>query len=84
MVQLEKSVNLFFKYMCEPWCSFYQSITKNKPRILCILGWKSRDSVPKLVEDYLSGKMIVDEFVTHTMEMDKINDAFDLMHAGTR
>ncbi|XP_065183997.1 alcohol dehydrogenase class-3-like [Sycon ciliatum] len=45
-------------------------------------GWKSRDSVPKLVEDYLSGKVKVDEFVTHTMPLDEINEAFDLMHEG--
>lgn len=45
-------------------------------------GWKSCDSVPKLVEDYLGGKVKVDEFITHTMPLDKINEAFDLMHAG--
>ena len=47
-------------------------------------GWKSRESVPRLVDDYMSGKMMVDEFVTHNMELDKINEAFDLMHAGKR
>jgi S-(hydroxymethyl)glutathione dehydrogenase/alcohol dehydrogenase len=46
-------------------------------------GWKSRDSVPKLVSDYLAGKLKVDEFVTHTMNLEKINEAFDLMHHGT-
>lgn len=45
-------------------------------------GWKSCDSVPKLVEDYLASKIKVDEFITHTMPLDKINEAFDLMHAG--
>merc|ERR1712179_833899 len=45
-------------------------------------GWKSRESVPKLVDDYMSGKMMVDEFVTHTRPLDKINEGFDLMHAG--
>ncbi|CAH3192978.1 unnamed protein product, partial [Porites evermanni] len=47
-------------------------------------GWKSCDSVPKLVEDYLAGKLKVDEFITHTMPLDKISEAFDLMHAGKR
>ena len=47
-------------------------------------GWKSRDSVPMLVKDYLAGRLKVDEFVTHTMPMGKINDAFDLMHHGQR
>lgn len=45
-------------------------------------GFKSRDSVPKLVEEYLSGKVKVDEFITHNMALDKINEAFDLMHKG--
>lgn len=45
-------------------------------------GWKSVDDVPKLVQDYLNKKMLVDEFITHTMAIDKINEAFDLMHEG--
>jgi len=45
-------------------------------------GWKSRESVPKLVDDYMNKKLMLDEFVTHTMPLDKINEAFDLMHAG--
>nr|XP_022313162.1 alcohol dehydrogenase class-3-like [Crassostrea virginica] len=45
-------------------------------------GWKSRDSVPQLVEDYMNKKLLVDEFVSHNLGLDKINEAFDLMHAG--
>lgn len=45
-------------------------------------GYKSRDSVPQLVLDYLAGKLMIDEFITHTMELKKINEAFDLMHDG--
>jgi len=45
-------------------------------------GWKSRDSVPKLVEDYLQKKILVDEFVTADLPLKDINEAFDLMHAG--
>lgn len=47
-------------------------------------GWKSVDSVPKLVTDYMSKKIKVDEFVTHTLPFDKINEAFELMHTGKR
>lgn len=47
-------------------------------------GWKSRDSVPKLVEEYLAGQLKVDEFVTHTMPLTDINKAFDLMQRGER
>ncbi|XP_017483453.1 PREDICTED: alcohol dehydrogenase class-3 [Rhagoletis zephyria] len=45
-------------------------------------GWKSVSDVPKLVEEYLRNELMVDEFITHTMGMEKINEAFDLMHAG--
>ena len=45
-------------------------------------GWKSVESVPKLVEKYMKKELMVDEFITHTMKLDKINEAFDLMHAG--
>lgn len=45
-------------------------------------GWKSRDDVPQLVEDYLAGKMQVDEFVTEVLPLEQINEAFDHMHQG--
>jgi S-(hydroxymethyl)glutathione dehydrogenase/alcohol dehydrogenase len=45
-------------------------------------GWKSRDQVPELVEKYLSNHLKVDEFITHSMSLDEINKAFDLMHEG--
>ena len=47
-------------------------------------GWKSRDGVPQLVDDYLAGKVKVDEFITHNMPLSDINKAFDLMHEGKR
>ncbi|CAB4012427.1 Alcohol dehydrogenase class-3 [Paramuricea clavata] len=43
-------------------------------------GWKSRDGVPKLVDEYMAGKLKVDEFITSNMTLEKINDAFELMH----
>jgi len=45
-------------------------------------GWKSVDSVPNLVTEYMNGDLMIDEFVTHEMGLDKINDAFHLMHEG--
>lgn len=47
-------------------------------------GYKSRESVPKLVELYMEKKLMVDEFVTFDLPFDKINEGFDLMHAGKR
>uniref|UniRef100_A0A8R1EJS8 Alcohol dehydrogenase class-3 n=1 Tax=Caenorhabditis japonica TaxID=281687 RepID=A0A8R1EJS8_CAEJA len=45
-------------------------------------GWKSVDSVPKLVEDYLNKKLLIDEFITHRYHIDEINTAFDVLHKG--
>ena len=47
-------------------------------------GWKSRDSVPMLVEYYLAKKIKVDEFVSHTFPLTDINKAFEVMHQGER
>lgn len=40
--------------------------------------------MPQLVEDYLSGKVKVNEFVTHNLSLEDINKGFDLMHQGKR
>uniref|UniRef100_A0A915HPM3 Alcohol dehydrogenase-like C-terminal domain-containing protein n=1 Tax=Romanomermis culicivorax TaxID=13658 RepID=A0A915HPM3_ROMCU len=45
-------------------------------------GFKSRDSVPKLVEKYLANEIKVDEFVTKEYSLDDVNSAFEAMHAG--
>lgn len=45
-------------------------------------GWKSKESVPKLVNEYMSKKLLLDEFITHNLSFDKINEAFDLLHTG--
>jgi S-(hydroxymethyl)glutathione dehydrogenase/alcohol dehydrogenase len=45
-------------------------------------GWKSRDSVPKLVDQYLAGTIKVNEFVTHEFSLSEINASFDVMHEG--
>ncbi|CAK9783896.1 putative formaldehyde dehydrogenase [Cutaneotrichosporon oleaginosum] len=45
-------------------------------------GVKGRSELPGLVADYQSGKLWVDQFVTHHQPLDKINAGFDDMHAG--
>lgn len=45
-------------------------------------GARGRTDVPKIVDWYMSGKIDIDAMVTHTMPLEKINDAFDLMHRG--
>ncbi|XP_046326229.1 alcohol dehydrogenase class-3 chain L-like [Haliotis rufescens] len=45
-------------------------------------GWKSRDSVPRLVEEYMKKELKVDEFVSFSFPLEEINTAFDYMHSG--
>ena len=45
-------------------------------------GVKGRSQLPKMVEDAMQGNIQLEPFVTHTMGLDKINEAFDLMHEG--
>ncbi|KAG8286862.1 hypothetical protein J6590_049872 [Homalodisca vitripennis] len=45
-------------------------------------GWKSKDSVPKLVDQYLAGSLKLDEFISDVLPFEKINEGFDLLHAG--
>ncbi|KAH0238500.1 S-nitrosoglutathione reductase, partial [Aureobasidium melanogenum] len=45
-------------------------------------GVKGRTQLPDLVDDYMSGKLKVDEFITHRQPLDKINAAFQDMKAG--
>jgi S-(hydroxymethyl)glutathione dehydrogenase / alcohol dehydrogenase len=45
-------------------------------------GAKGRTDVPKIVDWYMDGKIEIDPLVTHTMPLERINEAFDLMHAG--
>jgi S-(hydroxymethyl)glutathione dehydrogenase / alcohol dehydrogenase len=45
-------------------------------------GAKGRTDVPKIVDWYMEGKIQIDPLITHTMPLDRINEAFDLMHAG--
>ncbi|HEZ1386978.1 TPA: S-(hydroxymethyl)glutathione dehydrogenase/class III alcohol dehydrogenase [Neisseria meningitidis] len=45
-------------------------------------GVKGRSELPKMVEDSMKGDIELEPFVTHTMTLDQINEAFDLMHEG--
>ncbi len=45
-------------------------------------GWRSRRDVPKIVEWYMMSKINIDDLITHTMPLEDINKAFDLMHKG--
>jgi len=45
-------------------------------------GARGRTDVPKIVDWYMEGRLNIDDLITHTMPLDQINTAFDLMHAG--
>ncbi|WP_286222933.1 S-(hydroxymethyl)glutathione dehydrogenase/class III alcohol dehydrogenase [Marinobacter apostichopi] len=45
-------------------------------------GVKGRSELPGMVERYLQGEFKLNDFITHTMGLDTINDAFELMHEG--
>ncbi|MGV7213392.1 S-(hydroxymethyl)glutathione dehydrogenase/class III alcohol dehydrogenase [Bradyrhizobium sp. UFLA05-112] len=45
-------------------------------------GARGRTDVPRIVDWYMEGKIKIDDLITHTMPLDEINTAFDLMHGG--
>ncbi len=45
-------------------------------------GARGRTDVPKIVDWYMEGKINIDDLITHTMPLERINDAFELMHKG--
>jgi len=45
-------------------------------------GARGRTDVPRIVDWYMDGRINIDDLITHVMPVEKINDAFDLMHSG--
>ena len=45
-------------------------------------GAKGRTEVPKIVDWYMDGKINIDDLITHTLPLEDVNKAFDLMHTG--
>ncbi len=45
-------------------------------------GARGRTDVPKIVDWYMSGKINIDDLITHVLPLDRINEGFDLMHEG--
>ena len=46
-------------------------------------GARGRTDVPKIVDWYMDGKIEIDSLITHILPLERINEGFDLMHAGT-
>ena len=60
----------------------FQLVTGRVWRGTAFGGVKGRSELPGIVEQYLNGEFGLQEFITHTMGLDDINNAFDLMHKG--
>jgi S-(hydroxymethyl)glutathione dehydrogenase/alcohol dehydrogenase len=45
-------------------------------------GARGRSDVPKIVDWYMERKINIDDLITHKLPLERINDAFDLMHKG--
>ncbi|MCY4396255.1 MAG: S-(hydroxymethyl)glutathione dehydrogenase/class III alcohol dehydrogenase [Rhodospirillaceae bacterium] len=60
----------------------FQLVTGRVWRGTAFGGARGRTDVPKIVDWYMDGKINIDDLITHTMPLEDINSAFDLMHAG--
>ncbi len=60
----------------------FQLVTGRVWRGTAFGGVKGRSQLPDYVQRYMDGEFELDTFITHTMPLENINEAFDLMHEG--
>ena len=60
----------------------FQLVTGRSWKGTAFGGARGRTDVPKIVDWYMDQKINIDDLITHTMELEDINKAFDLMHSG--
>jgi S-(hydroxymethyl)glutathione dehydrogenase/alcohol dehydrogenase len=60
----------------------FQLVTGRVWRGSAFGGVRGRTELPGMVDDVMRGELDLDPFITHTMPLEKINEAFDLMHEG--
>ena len=60
----------------------FQLVTGRVWRGSAFGGVKGRSQLPGMVEQAMKGEIDLDSFITHTLPLDRINEAFDLMHEG--
>jgi len=60
----------------------FQLVTGRVWRGTAFGGARGRTDVPKIVDWYMNGKIDIDSLITHKLPLARINEAFDLMHAG--
>ena len=60
----------------------FQLVTGRVWRGTAFGGARGRTDVPKIVDWYMGGKIEIDPMITHTLPLERINEAFELMHSG--
>jgi S-(hydroxymethyl)glutathione dehydrogenase / alcohol dehydrogenase len=60
----------------------FQLVTGRSWRGTAFGGARGRTDVPKVVDWYMENRIQIDPLITHTMPLEKINEAFTLMHEG--
>ena len=60
----------------------FQLVTGRTWRGTAFGGARGRTDVPRIVDWYMEKKINIDDLVTHTLPLQDINRAFDLMHSG--
>ncbi len=60
----------------------FQLVTGRVWRGTAFGGARGRRDVPRIVDWYMEGKIRIDELITHQLPLERINEAFDLMHRG--
>jgi len=60
----------------------FQLVTGRSWHGVAFGGARGRTDVPTIVDWYMEGKINIDDLITHTMPLEQINTAFDLMHSG--
>jgi S-(hydroxymethyl)glutathione dehydrogenase/alcohol dehydrogenase len=60
----------------------FQLVTGRSWRGTAFGGARGRTDVPRIVDWYMDGRIQIDPMITHKLQLEDINQAFDLMHAG--
>ncbi len=60
----------------------FQLVTGRQWKGTAFGGARGRTDVPTIVDWYMNGRLNIDDLITHTLPLERINDGFDLMHRG--
>ena len=60
----------------------FQRVTGRKRQGTAFGGARGRTDVPRIVDRYVDGRINVDDLMTHTLPLERINEGFDLMTRG--